>query len=42
MLLIDRDLRETRCLPVLWLIRCIRGGALEEFLELSDGRIVSP
>ena len=42
MLLIDRYLRETCCLPVLWLIRCIRGGALEEFLELGDGRIVSP
>ena len=41
-MLIDRDLRQARCLPVLWLIRCIGGGALEELLELCYGRIVSP
>ena len=42
LMLIDRYLRQTRCLPVLWLIRCIGGGALEELLELRYGRIVSP
>lgn len=42
LMLVNRDLRETRCLPMFWLIRCIGGGALEELLELCDGRIAYP